>query len=333
MLKKVTSSQIAKLAGVSQATVSYVLNGRDDIPILPETKSRILKIAKELNYTPNYSARALVTGKTNLIRIWLSALSPYHVQVASELDDILSYTKYGVVITKDRTYINKKDFFGFNADGVLAFDDRSYKIYDALKSYHSMPYVSTGSYYDPNVTHVGFDVVSGLNLLLNHLKECGCKKIACLVSSWMNSCDNIYLKTYVDFCNDNGFEVKVIKRGENDFYNTANQENSYNAMVDYLDRNSLDFDGLFITNAYLFSVLGALKYKNIDVPNDVKVCTSDYLYDFAFSETPVTCVDFGCKELCDVGWELLEEQITKDMKELKSHIIKPKLMVRKSTIN
>lgn len=61
----VTMNDIATRAGVSQATVSYVLNGRNDgIRIREETRQRILEMATELGYRRNDLARAMVTGKT-----------------------------------------------------------------------------------------------------------------------------------------------------------------------------------------------------------------------------------------------------------------------------
>lgn len=61
----VTMNDIADRAGVSQATVSYVLNGRSDgIRIREETRQRILDMATELGYRRNDLARAMVTGKS-----------------------------------------------------------------------------------------------------------------------------------------------------------------------------------------------------------------------------------------------------------------------------
>lgn len=55
--KKVTSKDVAKAAGVSQATVSYVLNNVEEAKISVETQQRVLQVARELGYTPNVVAR------------------------------------------------------------------------------------------------------------------------------------------------------------------------------------------------------------------------------------------------------------------------------------
>ena len=68
-MKKVTMKDIAIRADVSLATVSYVLNNNEKEKINDETKEKIFKIAKELNYVPNLNARSLVNKKSGLIGV------------------------------------------------------------------------------------------------------------------------------------------------------------------------------------------------------------------------------------------------------------------------
>ena len=63
--KKITIKDVAREAGVSVATVSYVINNRTDIKISDETRKRVLQIINLLNYSPNQAAKALATSKTN----------------------------------------------------------------------------------------------------------------------------------------------------------------------------------------------------------------------------------------------------------------------------
>ncbi|RLK09593.1 LacI family transcriptional regulator [Micromonospora sp. M71_S20] len=64
-------ADIARLAGVSQATVSYVVNGRTDGPAIPDqTRDRVLAAARELGYVANPSARSLAGGANRLIGVY-----------------------------------------------------------------------------------------------------------------------------------------------------------------------------------------------------------------------------------------------------------------------
>lgn len=75
MEKKVTIRDVAREAGVSVATVSYVLNNRSDQKISAETKKKVLQIANLLQFTPSYAAKILTTGKSHIIGI-LPGASP-----------------------------------------------------------------------------------------------------------------------------------------------------------------------------------------------------------------------------------------------------------------
>jgi DNA-binding LacI/PurR family transcriptional regulator len=67
-MNKMTMSEVAKKAGISQTTVSMVLNNKQ-IMIRDETREKILSIARQYNYQPNHFARSLKAGKTNFIGI------------------------------------------------------------------------------------------------------------------------------------------------------------------------------------------------------------------------------------------------------------------------
>src|SRR3712207_1246937 len=69
-----TSSDVAKRAGVSRATVSYVLNNVPDSRIGEETRARVHAAAKELGYTPHAMARSLRVGHSNLVLIPLASI-------------------------------------------------------------------------------------------------------------------------------------------------------------------------------------------------------------------------------------------------------------------
>lgn len=71
--KNVSGHDIARLAGVSQSTVSRVIN--DHPRIAPETRERVRKAMNELGYTPNAAARTLITGRSHLIGLVVSNIA------------------------------------------------------------------------------------------------------------------------------------------------------------------------------------------------------------------------------------------------------------------
>ena len=72
MTNKVTSKQVAELAGVSQATVSYVLNNKEGKRISESTRQAVLDAAQQLGYVPNVAAQRLKTSHSNCIAVRLA---------------------------------------------------------------------------------------------------------------------------------------------------------------------------------------------------------------------------------------------------------------------
>ena len=81
---RTTSADVARLAGVSRATVSYVLNGRDQ-SIAEATKQRVFDAVRRLDYVPNAASRALRAGTSHLVLLVNSGI-PWSTNV-SDLED------------------------------------------------------------------------------------------------------------------------------------------------------------------------------------------------------------------------------------------------------
>jgi LacI family transcriptional regulator len=81
--RRVTMKDVAKRAGVSQPTVSFVLNDRRDVSVAAETRARVLRAAKELNFQPNRAARALRSNKSYTIGVIANRIvsQPYAGQI------------------------------------------------------------------------------------------------------------------------------------------------------------------------------------------------------------------------------------------------------------
>jgi DNA-binding LacI/PurR family transcriptional regulator len=69
--RQARSHDVARLAGVSRTTVSFVLNNVPGVKISDETRQRVLDAARELDYYPTAAARSLASGKTQRIALIL----------------------------------------------------------------------------------------------------------------------------------------------------------------------------------------------------------------------------------------------------------------------
>lgn len=88
--KRATSADVAKRAGVSRATVSYVLNNRADQSIPESTRRRVQQAARALSYVPNASARAL-RGKLPPVILQVSTAMPFGRNLGELTDALTRY--------------------------------------------------------------------------------------------------------------------------------------------------------------------------------------------------------------------------------------------------
>ncbi|HUR06958.1 MAG TPA: LacI family DNA-binding transcriptional regulator [Nonomuraea sp.] len=94
-----TARQVAELAQVSVATVSYVLSGRDR-PVGAETRQRVLDAARQLGYTPNQAARSLRKRRTQRVCLVQGSLGgvPTDERLARDLHEMADAHGYSVIM-------------------------------------------------------------------------------------------------------------------------------------------------------------------------------------------------------------------------------------------
>ncbi|MFJ1967976.1 LacI family DNA-binding transcriptional regulator [Streptomyces sp. NPDC087903] len=94
-----TSADVARLAGVSRATVSYVLNNTSAVRISEPTRRRVHAAAKELGYVPHAAARSLRAGHSRMVLMPAPSIpvGPLYGQFINELQWALGRLDYTVV--------------------------------------------------------------------------------------------------------------------------------------------------------------------------------------------------------------------------------------------
>ncbi|WP_329389050.1 LacI family transcriptional regulator [Streptomyces sp. NBC_01351] len=85
----ITSADVARLAGVSRATVSFVLNDTQGHRVSASTRARVLDAAKQLGYVPHAAARSLRAGRSNLV-LMPASISAVGRLVSDWVDDLHS---------------------------------------------------------------------------------------------------------------------------------------------------------------------------------------------------------------------------------------------------
>lgn len=97
--RRPTQADVARIAGVSQAMVSYVLNDNPDVSISTETRQRILDAVAALSYVPNAPARSLRTNRTYTIAsIIPDVTNPFYPALERGIQDVADQHNYDLII-------------------------------------------------------------------------------------------------------------------------------------------------------------------------------------------------------------------------------------------
>ncbi|MER6471527.1 LacI family DNA-binding transcriptional regulator [Streptomyces collinus] len=101
MRERVTMADVARAAGVSSATVSYVLSGKR--PVNPQTRAAVEAAITKLGFTVNATARSLRTGRSSLVALIVPDIAnPFYAQLAATLQEDLRSLGLHVVVCNTR---------------------------------------------------------------------------------------------------------------------------------------------------------------------------------------------------------------------------------------
>ncbi|MBL7047739.1 MAG: LacI family DNA-binding transcriptional regulator, partial [Candidatus Marinimicrobia bacterium] len=181
---KITATQIAKLAGVSQSAVSKVLNN-SPIRISTDRREKIIQIAKKYNYTPNRAAKTLKTGKHNTIAIIVYDLADaFANECINAVEEYLDTTYYQAYwVSCKHAHKANQDPIEFlqnvsqTVDGIVIIHAYDY-ITDSdimfLKRTTNFPIITIIRKVPGNrISSVTIDNNIGIHLLMDHLKKLG----------------------------------------------------------------------------------------------------------------------------------------------------------------
>lgn len=177
-----TMADVARLAGVSVATVSHVLNGTR--PVRPRTRDLVLAAVRRANYTPNTVARSLATARTTTIGLALSAISnPYFGDLLRSVEDSAATAGYTLLLADPReepdyelTVVRRLQHR--RVDGlILAPSARPEEALRFLAA-HQVPTVLVDRLIDAPLDQVGSENVGPVADLVAHLAERGHRRIA-----------------------------------------------------------------------------------------------------------------------------------------------------------
>lgn len=183
--KNYSISEIARLCGVSKATVSRVINN-SPCGVGDETKRRVKQVIEELNYRPNALARGVAVSRSHMIGVVVPDVSNFfYPKVIRGISDYLELKGYSVIICNS-DYNPEKEAEHLMAlvdkrvDGVILCSGISNKTFLEEYQKYNVPLVLLGRTFDSSVSAASItgDNVKGAKRAASYLLRGGNKRIA-----------------------------------------------------------------------------------------------------------------------------------------------------------
>lgn len=203
--KKITIKDIANVLNISAAAVSKALH--DDSRISAKTKAAVKKVAKELNYQPNHLASALRKGKSNLVGVIVPRTnSHFFSSVIQNIEEVLNKEGYNIIITQSNESFKKEcrniDTLLFTqVDGIIASmanETVDLDYYEKIKSKGIPLILFDRGENDLNVDYIGINDYQSSHMIVEHLIDQGCKRIAHIGGYRHTRIFNNRIRGYVD---------------------------------------------------------------------------------------------------------------------------------------
>lgn len=173
---------VAKLAGVSTATVSAVVNGQDIVK--PRTRKRVLDAIRELNYEPNFYARTLARGRSSILGVIISDIvNPFFAEIAQIVQEDALRRGYQALISVTEFSVERlsnavKYMIGMRIDGLLIMtSEMDEKIADMIRERKIPTVFEDVGTVDTTTSNLRIDYEGGIYRAVRCLVELGHEKI------------------------------------------------------------------------------------------------------------------------------------------------------------
>ncbi len=333
-MKRISIKDVALKAGVSIASVSYVLNNKIDSRIPQETIDKVKHAAEELNYRPNNIAKSLKTQRTHIIGLVVADIAnPYFSQLARIIEDEANKLGYTLLIGSSDENAEKFEalinmFADRQADGlIIAPVENSEKCLLKLQK-QKIPFVLIDRYLSgveaDSIQINNYDISQKVT---EHLINGGYK--------------NILLVAYKT-------ELQHLLQRTQAFLNTLEKHQIQNSQVlladkDYIDRdintglenmlqNAVKPDAIFFTsNKLAVSGLKKLTQLGINIPQDIAVAAFDETEAYELFPVPLTYVKQPLSAIGTTAVKMLNEKINIKNLPLQNVTLHAELHIGQST--
>jgi LacI family transcriptional regulator len=327
--KRPTAAAVAKLAGVSTTTVSFVLNNRLGAGIPKSTQDIVLAAAKQLGYRPNLLARSLATGTTNTMGFWITRLSAmvYFTWVEYLQEEVQSHG-YELIISergKDASDSEKIPSSSpeWPVDGLFAYGPW---VSQYLKRNHvHTPTVVIGPYPAEGVDFVGVTFLKAEIEAVEHLIKGGRKRIVYVHCPPHPSLKDARLDGYLEAMEQAGLAHEVFQ------IPGVSRSQGYQSMTEYLHSRSYPEACVCLNDDIAIGVMRALKEVGLRVPEDVAVIGSDGLEDTYYHQPRISTISIPFADIAANAWRFMSNRLKDPSIPLQTAVWEARFLRRESS--
>jgi len=309
---RVTSHDVARLAGVSQAVVSRAFS--QGTPIRQETREKVFRAAKTLGYHPNKLARGLISGSSNLVAVVISNIagSPWRAKLLEALEAELRQKDRQTLLFMAESDENVDalipQILQYQPNGIIiASGTASSTIAAECMALGTRIVQINRPSPHPGIVEVSCDNYEGGRLAARHLLEAGHRKLT-LVGGFRNTYTGIArYQGFVDALNEAGLSLhQEIQCGSS--YGSA-----YQATAGFFGGGDLP-SGIFCTSDLrAFAFINAARHQfALKVPEQLSVVGFDDIQDASWPPYELTTIRHPVEGLASAAIEVVEGALERD---------------------
>lgn len=336
MSVRVSMLDIARKAGVSRSTVSFVLNGREDISIGDGTRERVCEAARALGYRANLMARALVSGRTRLIGLWTYGLDTAYCSRGLWLfKQELAASEYDLHIVQTDPE-PKKDGLdargdGWPVDGIVLRDVPAYAPRLLARACGApIPLVSMGLGFTTEVDHVGIAIHGAAVAAVEHLIALGRKRVAYVAPKAWSRPTNPRRKAYMETIRRFGLKPEVILTDYADYVEM--RQRARERIRDHVAARGCPGALFCYNDETAIGVQRGLFDLGLRVPEDAAIVGCDGIDETEFHKPALSTIALPQEEMCRLAWQFLRRRIEEPEAPRQAAILEPRLVVRESSV-
>ena len=333
--KSLTLKKISELLGLSETTISRVLNGKaEQYRISVKTADLVREKAGELGYVPNPLAQSLRLQKTNTLGLVIPDIAnPYFAGIAHHIETEARKQGYSIILcdTEERTDLEKDalDLLKLRqVDGLILSPVGNDSRHIETHYQSGLPVVIIDRCFpDLPVPFVSSDNYNGAYKAVEYLVKAGHRHIGCIQGLPFASPNRDRVLAFRQVHSDHHLML-------NEQYITGNnfgQENGYLGTLQLLEQNPQITAIFAVSNLIALGSLRAIAEKGKQVPGDVSIVAFDDQPYFNYLSAPMCAVKQNIAQMGKTALQLLLEQIDNpDSKDQQSVLIPTELIIRNS---